>query len=320
MPEARGSTLACVDLAGGPPPPDTRNERGHGATAPRPPPPNTRNEDAAPPTCVNTRRAALCEDDAITDISSAKKVLPPGNILRGVDVPAHVGVHAHSLDLEGAQHPAHPHSAERSERGISLVEDAAQRARAIDTHEVLIERLRNATAHDASLRPLTQRGFEEGGQKGTNPGSVDGNDDDEDIVADAQRAQTGINTSKGTAVRRVLEGAPDTVRDAYSGRHDGHAARAARLQKRSTHTINEAHATQRQIRLRDATQALSPTAADDDRSDVSARGGDGTQSHGAKVSTSARCVAASIIRTRPISGSPKPTSTLIASVAIAVPA
>jgi len=142
-------------------------------------------------------------------------------------------------------------------------------------------------------------------QKSAHPGSVDGNDDDEDVVANAQRSQTGIDASEGAAARRILKGAPNPIRDTHGRRHDGHTARAARLLERSTHTINEAHAAERQVRLGDATQALSPTAADDDRSDLSARGGDRTQSHGAKVSTSARCVAASIMRTRPISGSPK---------------
>ena len=56
----------------------------------------------APRTCVNTRRAALCEDDGITDASSTERCLPPGNIRRGIDVPAHVGAHAHPLDVEGA--------------------------------------------------------------------------------------------------------------------------------------------------------------------------------------------------------------------------
>ena len=274
----------------------------------------------APPTCVNTRRAALCEDDGITDASSTERCLPPGNIRRGIDVPAHVGAHAHPLDVEGAQNPAHPHSADRPEGGLGLVEDAAQRTRAIDAHEVLIERLRIAAAHDTPIPALTQRGFEEGGQESTHPGSVDGHNEDEDVVADAQRAQARVDTGQRAAVRRILKGTQDTVGDAHSGRHDGHAARAARPQQNPAHAVDQAHAAQHQVRLGDATQALSPTAADDDRSNVSARSRHGPQPQGAKVSTSVRCVAASVMRTRPISGSPKPTNSLIASVAIAVPA
>ncbi len=209
---------------------------------------------------------------------------------------------------------------DRPEGSLGLVEDAAQRTRTIDAHEVLIERLRIPAAHDAPLDPLAQRGFEEDGQKSTHTGSVDRHNNDEDVVADAQRAQARVNTSQRTTVRRILKGAPDTIRNAYDRRHDGHATRAARLHQDPAHAVDKAHATQRQVRLGDATQALSPTAADNDRGDVSARRGHEPQPHGAKVSTSARCVAASVIRTRPISGSPKPTSSLIASVAIAVPA
>ena len=73
-----------------------------GRLAGGPPPPNTRNEAAVPPTCINTRRAALCEDDGITDASSTERCLPPGHIRGGINVPAGVGAHAHPLDLEGA--------------------------------------------------------------------------------------------------------------------------------------------------------------------------------------------------------------------------
>ena len=256
----------------------------------------------------------------ITHKSVAQKALPPGYIFGGIDVPARVGAHAHSLDVEGTQHPAHPHATDRPEGGLGLVDNATKRARTINAHQVLIERLRITAAHDAPLDALSQRRCEEGGQESTHPGSVDGNDDDEDVITDTQLAQTGIDPSKGATARRILEGAHDAIRNAHTGRHNSHAPCAARLHQDPAHAVDKAHATQRQIRLGDATQALSPTAADDDRGNVSARGGHGTQFHGAKVSTSARCVAASVMRTRPISGSPKPTSSLIASVAIAVPA
>ena len=81
-----------------------------------------------PPTCINTRRAALCEDDGITDASSTERCLPPGHILGGIDIPAHVGAFVHPLNLEGAQHPAHTHSANRPEGGHGLVDHATQRA------------------------------------------------------------------------------------------------------------------------------------------------------------------------------------------------
>lgn len=256
----------------------------------------------------------------ITHKSVAQKCLPPGHIFGSIDVPAHVGAHAHPLDVEGTQHPAHPHATDRPEGGLGLVDNATKRARTINAHQVLVERLRVTTAHDAPLNPLSQRWFEKGGQESTHAGSVDGHNHDEDIVADAQRAQARVDTGQWAAARRILKGTQNTVGDAHGGRHNGHATRAARLHQDPAHAVDKAHATQRQIRLGDATQALSPTAADDDRGNVSARGGHGTQFHGAKVSTSARCVAASVMRTRPISGSPKPTSSLIASVAIAVPA
>lgn len=273
-----------------------------------------------PPTCVNTRRAALCEDDGITDASSTERCLPPGNILGGIDIPAHVGAYVHPLNLEGAQHPAHTHSANRPKGGHGLVDHATQRTRAVDTHQVLIERLRIAAAHDTPITTLTQRGLEEGGQESTHTGSVDRNNHDEDIVADAQRTQARVDTGQRATARRILKGTQNTVGNAHTGRHNSHTPCAARLHQDPAHAVDQAHATQNQIRLRDATQALSPTAADDDRGNVSARSRHGPQPQGAKVSTSARCVAASIMRTRPISGSPKPTSTLIASVAMAVPA
>ena len=195
-----------------------------------------------------------------------------------------------------------------------------KRARTINAHQVLVERLRIATAHDTPVTALAQRGFKEGGQESTHAGSINRNNDDEDVITDTQLAQTGIDPSKGATARRILEGTPDTIRDTHGRRHDGHTARAARLHQDPAYAVDQAHAAKHQVRLGDATQALSPTAADDDRGNVSARGGHGTQFHGAKVSTSARCVAASVMRTRPISGSPKPTSSLMASVAIAVPA
>lgn len=285
----------------------------------RPRTPET-NEATAPPTCVNTWRAALWEDDGITDASSTERCLPPGHIFGGIDVPADVSAHAHSLDVEGAQHPAHPHATDGPEGSHGLVEGAAQRTRTIDTHEVLIERLRITTAHDTPITALTQRRFEEGGQESTYTGSIDGHNDDEDVVTDAQRVQAGVDTGQRAAARRILKGTQDTVGDAHGRRHNSHATRAARFQQCPADAVDQALTAQRQIRLGDATQALSPAAADDDRGNVSARGSHGTQSHGAKVSTSARCVAASVMRTRPISGSPKPTSSLIASVAITVPA
>ena len=318
-----GGRLACVDLAGGPPLPDTRNERGRGARTPRPRrcrEVSPCGDAGAPPTCVNTWRAALWEDDGITDASSTERCLPPGHIFGGIDVPADVSAHAHSLDVEGAQHPAHPHATDGPEGSHGLVEGAAQRTRTIDTHEVLIERLRITTAHDTPITALTQRRFEEGGQESTYTGSIDGHNDDEDVVTDAQRVQAGVDTGQRAAARRILKGTQDTVGDAHGRRHNSHAPCAARLHQDPAHAVDQAHATQNQIRLRDATQALSPAAADDDRGNVSARSRHGPQPQGAKVSTSARCVAASIMRTRPISGSPKPTSTLIASVAMAVPA
>ena len=256
----------------------------------------------------------------ITHKSVAPKCLPPGNVLGGVNVPADVRTHVHSLKLEVAQYPTNPHTTDGPEGSHGLVEGAAQRTRTIDAHQVLIERLRITTAHDTPVTALTQRGFEEGGQESTYTGSIDGHNDDEDVVTDAQRVQAGVDTGKGTTARRILKGTQDTVGDAHGGRHNGHTPRAARFQQCPADAVDQALTAQRQVRLGDATQALSPTATDDDRSNVSARGGREIQSHGAKVSTSARCVAASVMRTRPISGSPKPTSSLIASVAIAVPA
>ena len=257
---------------------------------------------------------------AIANNSLGQKCLPPGHILGGVNIPADVSVNIDPLERERAQDPAHTHSANRPEGGLGLVDHAAQHTRAVDAHQVLIERLRIAAAHDTPITTLTQRGFEEGGQESSHAGSVNRNNHDEDIVADAQRAQARVDTGQRAAARRILKGTQNTVGNAHTGRHNSHAPCAARLHQDPAHAVDQAHATQNQIRLRDATQALSPAAADDDRGNVSARSRHGPQPQGAKVSTSARCVAASIMRTRPISGSPKPTSTLIASVAMAVPA
>ena len=101
----------------------------------------------------------------ITYKSVAQKILPPGHILGGVDVPADVSVNPDPLERERAQHPTHPHAAHGAEGGHGLVDNATQRSRAIHAHEVLIERLRIAADRDAPLTLRPQRRLQESGQQ-----------------------------------------------------------------------------------------------------------------------------------------------------------
>ena len=77
----------------------------------------------------------------IANNSLGQKCLPPGHILGGINIPADVSVNTAPLERERAQYPAHPHAAHGPESSHGLVDNAAQRPRAIHAHEVLIERL-----------------------------------------------------------------------------------------------------------------------------------------------------------------------------------
>lgn len=126
-------------------------------------------------------------------------------------------------------------------------------------------------------RPLAQRGFEEDGQKSTHTGSVDRHND-EDVVADAQRAQARVNTGQRTTVF----GGSSRVRRTPSERVRS-AARRPRNPRRTPPEELRTHG-RSSARHRASGQAWRrhpgalPTAADDDRSDVSA--GDGLSPHG----------------------------------------
>ena len=65
----------------------------------------------------------------ITYKSVAQKILPPGHILGGINIPADVSVNPDPLERERAQHPTHPHAAHGAETGHGLVDNAAQRPR-----------------------------------------------------------------------------------------------------------------------------------------------------------------------------------------------
>lgn len=58
----------------------------------------------------------------ITYKSPGQKILPPGHILGGINIPADISVNPDPLERERAQYPTHPHAAHGAESGHSLVD------------------------------------------------------------------------------------------------------------------------------------------------------------------------------------------------------
>ena len=185
----------------------------------------------------------------IANNSLGQKCLPPGHILGGINIPADVSVNPDPLERERAQHPTHPHAANGPEGSHGLVENAAQRPRAIDAHQILIKGLRVTADRDAPLTLRPQRRIQEGGQKACHAGRIDGDHNNQDVVVHAQRAQARIDTGQRAATRRILERTHNPFRDAYGRGYDGHASRAAHLQQNPAHAVDHTHTTQRQVGL-----------------------------------------------------------------------
>ena len=158
--------------------------------------------------------------------------------------------------------------------------------------------------------------------------AVHGHDDHPRVGPHGQGSQSRVDPGEGTSARRVLKSLPHADRHAHGRRNDGHHAppRPPRPGPRTrgrpgAHRPAPGQAWKRPPGAhRPHRRRPSPPAARGHARAVRQGRPHATHSHGAKVSTSVRCVAASTMRTRPISGSPKPTSTLMASVAMAVPA